>query len=104
MENCPKCSEEVCSLEELKLEFEKYKKKHNLPDFTDLNRVFDIEEIDIDTEFFLRKIRRLISDRVAGYLRFIEMILNESLDENKLESSPARPACDVITRGARADI
>jgi hypothetical protein len=78
MEDCAKCSESMCSLEELKSEFEKHQKKHDLPSFTDLNRVFDIEELDIDSEFFLRKVRRLISERVAGYLRFAEMILNPS--------------------------
>jgi hypothetical protein len=65
-------------LDELKKEYEKHKKKYNLPEFTDLNKLFDIEDVSIDTEFLLRKIRRSVSEKVAGYLRFIEIILNPS--------------------------
>jgi len=69
--------DESC-LEELKEKYSEFTDKHNLPDFTELNQLFDIEEIDPDTEFLLRKIRRLLSDRVAGYMRFIEIIVNPS--------------------------
>ena len=69
--------EDSC-LEELKQGYDKFKEKYDLPEFTELNQLFDIEEIDPDTEFLLRKIRRLISDRVAGYMRFIEIIINPS--------------------------
>ncbi len=64
------------TLEELKKQYEQFKKKYNLPDFTDLNKQFDVEEIDIETEFLLRRIRRIIAEKIAGYLRFIEVILN----------------------------
>jgi len=70
--------EEVSSLNELKKEYEKLSDKYNLPEFSKLNEIFDIEEIDIDTEFLLRKIRRTISDKTTNYLRFIEIILNPS--------------------------
>ncbi|MFH1359392.1 MAG: hypothetical protein ABIH37_05880 [archaeon] len=63
-------------LEELKKQYVPFKKEYNLPDFTDLNKQFDIEEIDIETDFLLRKIRRIIAEKIAGYLRFIEVILN----------------------------
>lgn len=62
----------------LKSEYEKFKEKYKMPDFYELNKLFDIEEIDIETDFLLRKIRRLISERIAGYMRFIEIILNPS--------------------------
>ncbi len=71
-------SEPSANLEDLKKEYESYKEKYNLPNFTELNKVFDIEEVGIETEFFLRKIRRVISDRISAYLRFIEITINPS--------------------------
>ena len=66
------------SLEDLKKEYEVLRKKHDLPDFSELNKLFDIEEIDVETELLLRKVRRTISEKTSGYLRFIETILNPS--------------------------
>ena len=60
---------------------DKYKplrEKYQLPGFSELNEQFDIEEIDPESEFLLRKIRRTISERVSNYLRFTEIILNPS--------------------------
>ena len=65
-------------LDVLKEKYEKLKEKYNLPEFYDLNKLFDIEDIDADSDFFLRKIRRVIADRIAGYSRFVEVILNPS--------------------------
>jgi len=67
-----------CDLEELKIEYEKLREKYELPSFSELNILFDIEEIDTETEFLLRKIRRVVADKMTGYLRFIEIILNPS--------------------------
>ena len=39
---------------------------------------FDIEDIDPESEFILRKIRRTIADKIANYLRFTEIIINPS--------------------------
>ena len=69
---------EETSISELKQEYSKFKDKYNLPEFSELNKIFDIEDIDVETEFFLRKIRRVLSERIAGYLRFVEVILNPS--------------------------
>jgi len=69
---------EPTSLEELKNQYNIFKEKYNLPEFTELNKLFDIEDIDIETEFLLRKIRRIISDRIAGYLRYIDAFSNPS--------------------------
>lgn len=71
-------SKDESCLEELRKKYNELKEKCNLPEFTELNKLFDIEEIDSDTEFLLRKIRRLISERIAGYMRFIEIIINPS--------------------------
>ena len=66
------------SLEEIKKEFQKYKVKYKLPEFTELNELFEIEEVNQETEFFLRRIRRIVSEKIAGYLRFTETVLNPS--------------------------
>jgi len=65
-------------LDVLKEKYEKLKEKYNLPEFYDLNKLFDIEDIDADSDFFLRRIRRAIADRIAGYSRFVDIILNPS--------------------------
>ena len=64
------------NLEQLKKQYSKLQKQYNLPEFAELNKQFDIEEIDVETDFLLRKIRRNIAEKVAGYMRFIEVILN----------------------------
>lgn len=65
-------------LEELKEKYEVLREKYALPSFYELNKVFDIEELDSETDFLLRKIRRFISEKLAGYMRFIEVLLNPS--------------------------
>lgn len=67
------------SLQEFKQQYEKFREKYSLPEFNEMNKLFDIESIETDeTDFLLRKIRRIISDRIAGCLRFVEIILNPS--------------------------
>lgn len=66
------------NLNKLKQEYIKFKEKYNLPDFYEMNKVFDIEEIDTETDFLLRRVRRLVSEKISGLLRFIEFILNPS--------------------------
>ena len=54
------------------------KEKYQLPEFSKINELFDIEDIDPESEFILRKIRRTIADKIANYLRFTEIIINPS--------------------------
>jgi len=69
--------EEKTSIEELKEIYLEFKEKYALPEFSELNKAFDIEELgDCETEFFLRKIRKIVSEKIVGYLRFLEIILN----------------------------
>ena len=71
--------EQDINLEDIREEYNEFRKKYNLPEFTKLNEYFDIEEVgECETEFFLRKIRKIISEKIAGYLRFFEVILNPS--------------------------
>ena len=72
------------NLGELKKEYEKLRVKYNLPDFNDLNKLFDIEEIGFETDFLLRKIRRVVSEKALGYSKFVEIILNPSKDREIL--------------------
>ena len=78
MEDKQKSNKECQNLEELKDLYEEYEKKYKLPSFDELNKLFDIEEVDFETDFFLRKIRKTLSERILGYLRFLEIILNPS--------------------------
>ena len=70
--------EEYSNLEQLKEKYEILKSNYNLPEFSELNNLFDLEEIVTDTEFLLKKIRRIISEKINHYLRFVEIILNPS--------------------------
>ena len=69
---------EPTPIEDLKNQYNKIKEKYNLPEFSDLNKLFDIEEIDSETEFLLKKIRRTMSEKIGNYLRFIDILLNPS--------------------------
>tara|TARA_Y100000310_G_scaffold288212_1_gene313658 strand:+ start:4412 stop:4912 length:501 start_codon:yes stop_codon:yes gene_type:complete len=77
MEEKVKEKQEI-SIDELKEKYNEFKQRYGLPEFSEMNKIFDIEDTDVETEFFLRKIRRVVSDRISGYLRFVEVILNPS--------------------------
>jgi len=71
--------EEILLLEKMKKDYEKLRKKYNLPGFKELNEAFDIEEAaEQETDCLLRQIRKHMMDKVVAYLRFIEMLLNPS--------------------------
>lgn len=65
-------------LKELISKYNILKAKYNLPEFSKLNELFDIEEINPETEFLLKKIRENIEEKISEYTRFIEVILNPS--------------------------
>ena len=65
------------SINELKKQYEPFRKKYKLPIFSQLNEDFDIEKgQDKETELLLREFRREITDKVAAFLRFFELFLN----------------------------
>lgn len=67
------------NLDEFKKEYLEIQKEYNLPDFDALNRDFYIEKIaDIETDYLVRDIRKMISDKFANYLRFVEAFLHPS--------------------------
>lgn len=73
-----KLIKEPSSLEELKEEYHKLSLKCPLPDFNELNKQFDVEDVQTDTDFLLRRIRKVILEKITNYSRFIELILNPS--------------------------
>ncbi|MBT4135488.1 hypothetical protein HOD75_03615 [archaeon] len=70
--------EECSNLSELKEKYQVFQEKYDLPSFDEMNKLFEIEDIDSESDFLLRRIRRVVSEKIAGYLRFVEIILNPS--------------------------
>jgi len=68
---------DVSKLEELKENYKKIQKEYSLPDFEKLNFEFSIEKVaDIETDYLIREIGRIMADRFSNYLRLVELILN----------------------------
>jgi hypothetical protein len=64
-------------LNEVKKKYEPLKGKYKLPNFSDLNKDFEIEKVqDHKTEFLLREVRKSVGEKVGAFLRFLETILN----------------------------
>lgn len=70
-------AEKEKTLAELKKRYEPYVLKHKLPPFHDVNRDFEVERIyERETDFLMREVRKVMMDKVLGYLRFVELLLN----------------------------
>ena len=78
MDKEDKESKDCLNLDELKLKYAEFKLKYNLPEFFELNKVFEVEEVNVETDFLLRNMRKVISEKIAGYMRFFEVVLNPS--------------------------
>jgi hypothetical protein len=64
-------------LEKLKENYKKIEKTYHLPDFDKLNAEFSIEKIaEIETDFLVREVARIIGEKFSNYLRLVELILN----------------------------
>ena len=65
------------SIEELKDDYEKARTIYDIPSFEELNLNFQIEKIcDIETNFLLLEVRRHISEKLSGYLKLAETLIN----------------------------
>jgi len=62
----------------LKANYEDYRKKYGLPSYKELNEEFEIEKLTEaeGTELFMRKLRRVLIDKIIYLLRFLESFLN----------------------------
>ena len=70
---------EEFDLNKLKEKYKVLQLKYNLPLFENLNQEFQIEKIaDFETEFIMREVRKYITDKLFGYLRFLESIITPS--------------------------
>jgi len=63
-------------LKDLKSEYEKLSGKYGLPSFKELNENFEIDRIERDTDCVPREIRKTMMDKIVGYIRFMEMMIN----------------------------
>lgn len=65
------------SIVELKKEYLVLQKKYGLPGFEELNRDFSVEKIaESETEILIREVRKSVGDKLMGYMRFIENLIN----------------------------
>jgi len=70
-------TKEESKLLKLKKDYSILERKHNLPDFKDLNEDFHIEKIaESETEILIREVRKFMGDKMMNYMRFIENLLN----------------------------
>lgn len=64
-------------LKKLKQEYEVLRKKYSLPEFKFMNETFEIETIPSEeTELFIKRIRKNITEKISSGLRAMEMFLN----------------------------
>ena len=55
--------------------YQTHQKKYSLPNYSDLNLIFNLEDIDSDSELFLANVRGKIHDKFDNYARLIENIM-----------------------------
>jgi hypothetical protein len=62
---------------DLKLAYNKLGKKYSLPEFEKLSEDFDIEKIsEKEPNFLAREIRRIINEKISGYIHVFEILIN----------------------------
>lgn len=70
-------AEKESDLKKLKENYKKIQEIYNLPDFDKLNSEFAIEKVaEIETDFLIREVARIMGEKFSNYLRFVELILN----------------------------
>lgn len=72
-------AEKESELKKLKENYKKIQEVHHLPDFDKLNSEFAIEKAaEIETDFLIREVARIMGEKFSNYLRLVELILNPS--------------------------
>jgi len=70
-------TKEESKLEIFKEKYEQLRKKYSLPKFEDINKDFHIDHsADVETDLIIIEVRKHVADKMAGYLRFAETLLN----------------------------
>ena len=65
------------SLPQFKQTYEFFRKKYSLPEYEFMNETFEIEILcEIETELFLKRIRKQVAEKISAGLRTLEMFLN----------------------------
>jgi hypothetical protein len=68
---------EESDLKKLKEDYNLIKEKYSLPSFEILNKEFAIEKIaEVETDFLLREVAKVIGEKLSNYMHFVEAILN----------------------------
>jgi hypothetical protein len=66
-------------LAKLKENYKKIEKSLHLPEFDKLNSEFAIEKLaEIETDFLVREVARIMAEKFSNYMRFVELVLNPS--------------------------
>lgn len=66
-------------LAKLKENYKKIEKTYHLPEFDKLNSEFSIEKLaEIETDFLVREVARIMAEKFSNYMRFVELVLNPS--------------------------
>jgi Rad3-related DNA helicase len=63
---------------ELKIMYENLAKKHNLPSFDEMNSIFEIGRIEINSGNLIKDVRKFAIEKISHYVRLIEIMLNPS--------------------------
>jgi len=70
-------TKEESKLEKLKENYKVIERRYDLPSFEKLNEDFQIEKAaEVETDILIREIRKFVADKLAGYMRFVEALLN----------------------------
>ena len=68
---------EESNLEEFKKDYLIVQEKYFLPTFEEFNQDFHIEKlVEVETDYLVREVRKMIVDKFANYLRFVEAFLH----------------------------
>lgn len=70
-------TKEESKLAKLKENYKVIERRYDLPSFEKLNEDFQIEKAaELETDILIREVRRFMADKLSGYMRFVETLLN----------------------------
>ena len=63
-------------IKDFKSKYSKLKTDYDLPKFEELNLDFEIDKIEMESDYLLRSIRKIIMEKIVNSLSFLDMLLN----------------------------